>query len=654
MNRRAFLFGVSALAVTAANPVLARPVDLSTLKPKTPSAGDASTFFGNPNVTITSINTTGGIVSSRDADAGNFQTPFFIQVSASAITAIGTSAPYEDLSYSWDFGDPTGTEVFVRPTDGATVNANVAQRGPEAAYCYRTPGTYAITLTIVGKNGSGYTAATVTKNVIVRAFSPTNSLWVDQVNGNDANLGNSPSSPKKSVAAINAGIGSNRAIYLARGSRWSGSTGIDFRAASVNGCRISAYGSGPNPLIEVTGGSQVIPLAIANGGASSPTPQTDIVISNVDFLQSGSANAGTLMISAAGNNTAKMRNIYLDNCNAALTMDSNSFAVAIANVGGPIDIDLTSNYGFWNTTFTNPTTSKTISMGILGSSLNWFFVMGGSFAGAGTSAVFDHHIYPDTKTHSHYAWIDFRATGTGQSQRSFCINGNWDGPTWGAGVNTIAQYHCISENMMANTLFAFDLGNRSNNTHPGDSTAQFQYVVAQGNAMTNINGPSLILFGCGLSVTMRDNRVWQCLGSCWYGPAVGQLASVAQKTNLITRIYRNKIYYPAAAYPGPVINYPEQGWTRPQQITDNVIYDARATGQFIRLVASEQNVAGSIVDRNTYYAPTAGGWPTNSMSFMDNSTTKTFPQWKSLSMDASALQANPGWTTPVTKWSDMN
>ena len=654
MNRRAFLLGVSGIAVTAATPLLAKPVLLKPPKPTDGPGGDTPTFFGNPNVTITSINTTGGIVTSRDADAGNFQTPFFIQVSASAITAVGTSAPYEDLSYSWDFGDPTGKETFVRPTDGATVNANTAQRGPEAAYCYRAAGTFTITLTITGKNGGGFTTATVTKNVIVRAFAPTNSLWVDQVNGNDANLGSSPNSPKKSIAAINAGIGSNRAIYLARGSRWSGSTGIDFRAAAVTGCRISAYGTGPNPLIEITGGSQVMPLAIANGGSYSPTPQIDIVVSDVDFLQSGSANAGVLYISSGGNSTAKMRNIYLDNCNATLTMDANNGSAAVAIVGGPIEIDLTSNFGFWKTTFINPATSKTISMGILGSSLNWFFVVGGSFAGAGTSAVFDHHIYPDTRTHSYYAWIEFGATGTGQAQRSFCINGNWDGPTWGAGINSVAQYHCIAENMMANTLFAFDLGNRSNNTHPGDSTVQFQSVVAQGNAMKNMNGTSLILFACGLSVTIRDNRVWQCSGSSWYGPAVGQLASVAQKTNLITRIYRNKIYYPATAWPGPVIYYPEQGWTRPQQITDNIIVDDRAAGRFIQLVTSEQNVAGSVVDRNTYYAPFSSGWPTTATSFNDYTTAKTFAQWRLARMDANALQANPGWTTPVTKWSDMN
>lgn len=657
MNRRGFLLGASALAVTTVTPALAKPIGFAPASTATQTPGGSTTpatgFFGNPNVPISSISTTGGIVTSRDGDT-SFQTPFFIQASASAIAAIGTSAPYEDLSYSWDFGDPNGKELFVRPTDGLSVNANTDQRGPEAAYCYRTAGTYTITLTIAGKSGTNYISSTVTKRIIVTAFSPTGSLYVDQVNGNDGNLGSSPNSPKKSIAAINAAIGSNRAIYLARGSRWSGSSGIDFRAAAVNGCRISAYGSGANPIVEVTGGNTVLPLIIANGGSSSPTPQSDIVISNVDLIQSGSANAGALMVASGGNSSAKIRNIYFDNCNITMTIDTNTTPMAVANLGGPIEIDLTSNFGFWKTSFTNPITTKTITMAILGSSLNWFFVLGGAFSGAGTSATYDHHIYPDTRNHSLYAWINFAETGVGQGQRSFCINTNWDGPTWGSGVNQIAQYHCFSENMMANTLFAFDLGNRSNNTNAADSTVQFQYVVAQSNGMKNLNGTSTLLFGCGLSVTMRDNRIWQCLGSSWYGPVgSGQVASVAQLSNLITRIYRNRIYWPASAPAGALIGFPESGWKQPQQITDNVIHDARTVGKFIRLIDSDP-IGSSIIDRNTYYAPSVSGWPTNATSWLDNTVGKSFGQWKSLSFDASGTQTNPGWKAPVAQWSDMN
>src|SRR5262245_12733905 len=82
-------------------------------------------FGGNPNVTITAIDASGGIVASRTSG----QTPCFIQVSASAITATGTSVPYEDLEYSWNFGDSAGTELIVNPTNNNIVNAN-AQSGP--------------------------------------------------------------------------------------------------------------------------------------------------------------------------------------------------------------------------------------------------------------------------------------------------------------------------------------------------------------------------------------------------------------------------------------------------------------------------------------------------------------------------------------------
>src|SRR5580704_799835 len=96
-----------------------------------------SIFQGNPNVTVTAIDVSGGIVCSRTSG----QIPCFLQVSASAITATGTAVPYEDLSYSWDFGDSSGSELFTNPVTGKVVNVNDAQAGPEAAYCYRSAGT---------------------------------------------------------------------------------------------------------------------------------------------------------------------------------------------------------------------------------------------------------------------------------------------------------------------------------------------------------------------------------------------------------------------------------------------------------------------------------------------------------------------------------
>ena len=68
-------------------------------------------------------------------------------------------------------------QKFSQTRSRASVNAN-QQRGPEAAYCYRSAGSgtknYTITLTIKGKNGRAFTTATVTQSVAVTAFSSLN------------------------------------------------------------------------------------------------------------------------------------------------------------------------------------------------------------------------------------------------------------------------------------------------------------------------------------------------------------------------------------------------------------------------------------------------------------------------------------------------
>ena len=93
--------------------------------------------------------------------------PFVVQVSAAETTA-GSADAFTDLEYSWDFGDPGGQELFVHPASGAMVNANTGQKGPEAAYVYREPGSYSITLTVRGKDESGE-MITATTSTLMRS-----------------------------------------------------------------------------------------------------------------------------------------------------------------------------------------------------------------------------------------------------------------------------------------------------------------------------------------------------------------------------------------------------------------------------------------------------------------------------------------------------
>ena len=125
-------------------------------------------YHGKPAITgLTTI--TPKIICNRPASGVR---PYHVMVSASETTCNAGSA-YLDLHYEWDFGDTAGTETLTNRQTGEPVNANNCQVGPEAAYLYRTPGTYTITLTVKGKdeNGTLVTAST-TSIAVIGMFYP--------------------------------------------------------------------------------------------------------------------------------------------------------------------------------------------------------------------------------------------------------------------------------------------------------------------------------------------------------------------------------------------------------------------------------------------------------------------------------------------------
>lgn len=569
----------------------------------------------NPNVTITAINTAGGIACSRTSGA----LPFFVQVSASAITASGTSLPYEDLEFLWDFGDPSGSETFSRPIDNAgvryqstQVNANSAQTGPEAAYVYRTAGTKTITLTIRGRNGSSVTTAQTTQNVTASAFStsPGGEWYFDSAaaGGGDGSIG----SPFNNLSTANTKLGTaNTKINIKRGSVFTGSTGLVIAKSSA---RINAYDSGANPQINITSGSNS-GISLNNNLESID----DVVVSDIDFSASGSASASNVIdISATFDSTFILSNVYLDRVSA-------SSSVGVLNlmqyqIG--INVDGQSiNAGVWGGTYFN-----TVAAGVTVGSVaqKWGFVIGATIYGDGTNATLDHHIYPLIQQHGLFRYITFRAGAS----RNYCINTDFE--RFGGGLET-AQWFCVSDNDLTGVARAVDAGNVDNDP----AKVQFTNFVVQNNAIHSLTGNGVMLFGNATTMTFRDNLIWDCTNDDFFRPTAG-LATL-----FVGRIYRNKIYRPAGGNTGVdtgIWNYNSATFTQLQTITDNIIHDVRTTVNAAQLSFSAQ--AGATINRNQYYTPN------DSTQFYDGVTNKSFAQWQGAGFDLLGNTDNPQWTNP--------
>lgn len=695
---------------------------------------------GSPNATISSIDTSGGIVSSRDGES-TLDTPFFIQVSASAITATGTSKPYEDLEYSWDFGDPSGVETTVRPTDGVTVNLNSSQIGPEAAYVYMQPGTYTITLGCRGKNGGAYTTAMVTKTVVVTAFAVTTTLWASSLRGGGTGAGTSLANAFQNTTDLRAAMAAVSGACLVNieaGSHFSSAVGINFNHSNLaqDGFRVVKYGSGANPIIEMTSGGEAA-LNIGNGSGGTGHTRQNIVIQEIDFLNSGS-NSGVISC-GAGETSAFLKNLYAYRCIATQTYDrcytlaasftgsvtggtsvlttsgtsgfingDLTFASAATNanvpqgvsiqsqltgtsggngtyqlsqtivstitsqameangVGKPVvawgnfstlGIDQATRCGMWMCSSIGPTTTnKTVGIGYVGSSESWYFNMACYSEGGGTSATLDHHHYPDTKLHGLWSHPSFGPTGPKGTryERSYCFNLNWDGIYADNTDHQVARYNVITDAMMQNAIWSWDMGNRSNNTSSGDSTAQFADTVIQRSGLKNIAGG---LYACALSVTIRDMRQWAdgtvAIGYFNSPSGYTQVSGYEQPSHMTGQTYRIKIYV-TTGVSDSLILLQDANWTAKQVYTDMEIVDERAAPGVFNIRAADWLTGASVVDRNTYYF--TQGSTLN--AFANAGSTINYATWKALAfapdVNSSNLTSNTlGWTLPVTQWSHM-
>jgi hypothetical protein len=647
-------------------------------------------FNGNPNVIISGIS--GAVVANRDTYPGSGQIPYFIQVSASGISATGTSAPYEDLSYSWRFlinGVAQCGDTFTRPTDGASVCSGTGQRGPEAAFVQRIAGTLTVELTVTGCAGgvglvgtanqgictSLYGPVVFTKNYTVSAFSGTDN-YAD-CNATPGTADGSQTHPWVTLSQMSSAIvAGNIWLHLKPGCAWTSDgtagylNGLDVDptpGANPSNIRVDGVypsASGARPKITVVSGAGTGAIRVNNGGNGSPSTVSDAVYSGIDLVMNTSTQ-GALQVAtnAVDGAAALISNLYFDNVTATMICDCGGKPVV--GIGGTNTTDhtfTTAAVGLWNFTSYSDPTYVTTDVGEQGSSRSWYFRVGGSVTGAGNSAVFQsQQIYPDIHDHALFQWVTCGQTGTTSThRRAYCFNGNWDGIFGDPTDHQITQYWTFAENVCQYTYHCIDMGNRTNN-QSGDSTVQFQYVVAMGNAIV---GQSPEDFQCGLSVTFRDNRQWGLAnlgtGGGFYQPSnLSQAPGYLQGTNLLSKVYRNKIYITSGSDAGAAVRFenpspPTTAWTVKQIVTDNWIVDARSTAEMQNLTWTDLQGSSSVVNRNLYSstASFANAW-------QNAGTGTTYTNWQNTGgWDAAGSNVTPsapsGWTLPVTQWSHMN
>jgi hypothetical protein len=498
-------------------------------------------FLGNPNVTISAIDAvTTGIVASRTSG----ELPAFVQVSASGITATGTSIPYEDLEYSWNFGDPSGTETFTNPVTGQTVNANSAQTGPEAAYVYRSAGTYTITLTIRGSSAAPiagvctqFTTATATATFTASAFSTAGGeYFFDSVNGNDSNSGTDSAHPKQTISALNTLLAAGHMRFnLARGSNWVGSNGIYIAYSDI---RIAAYGSGANPIVNIQNAS-----SSSNPGAAFNALSCDnqtratsnIVISNVDFWRSGTS-PNSIVNFLFTNTTNLVNDIYFDNVNI-VSNSSTTVQSKWLRYQFPDAPTVTTNIqrmGMWGGSINIAVGDQAQDIAIYGGSRAWNFFVGISpFTGNGQPAnpTLVHHIYANFHDHGLFRWINF---GSGPN-RNFNIKVAVNSLS---GSYEVGNYWLISENNMTGTQNAHGGGN-SQGADAGLSDVQnfvIEINAVHGFSQSFANTQNV------LSATWRYNNIWNMDTGFVLITAnsLGSLSSAELAANI--KIYGNNIY----------------------------------------------------------------------------------------------------------------
>lgn len=532
--------------------------------------------------------------------------PFAVHASAMNTTASGSAHPYDELEYTWGFGDITG-EVFVHPVTGAQVTANSDQIGPEAAYVYKSPGTFTITLSVRGWTGEAFVSASTSVEVTALAWAGAD-RYLDPVAGNDQNSGVSPASAWQSWSMLSSWVtgGDGRRALIRRGTIMWADSKITLTRSRI---RFGTYGTGSAPILR--------PSVALNGAFF--WLKGDVQIADIAFSDLV-LDGGTLASSAITGNGMNELAPAIENIvfvNLTLSNDNGDSLVSFVGNNGVIRHLL-----LWQCDFQH---GSSVKQGLFANMSQWLAVIGGSFSGGNGNNVLDHHIYGSKVENALYRWIDFQPVVS----KNFCINNN------AAPDGTLTEHVLVDGCDVTGTSNGIDWGNATNDP----SLGQFSNVVVQNCAIHDLGlgGQSMGITGPTVQrIVVRDNL--------FYGNEDPDLRIADPGAHV--EAYRNNLWKAASSDSPNVILFADQTVWFFDNVVVNESQSSAAYPNRALISLNSQSTIGYLIDRNVYWAPNLA-YQGSVKPFLVSGDRKTFGEWVEIGFDPNGAYGNPGWSDPT-------
>ena len=555
------------------------------------------------------VNTANSVYPAIETTRISGEIPFHLYVSANGSTALGVENPYDQLDYQWDFGDLHSQDAITHPVTLETVAPNSDQTGPEAAFVYRHPGTYIVSLSAEHTLDGQTDNAEATTIVQVSAWSGE-TRYFDPEYGSDSNDGLSEASPWQSWDTLVNWLsdGDHRKALIKSGTEMLVDRTLYLDTSSI---RIDAYGEGAKPVLLAAPGVSSLIRFKPSG------MMEDIVVSNLQ-LDGNNGNAGSLIYAALLESTSELAHVaFMD---MTLTNDDPHDGtikaknlISMQNQNGAKIDDIV----VWNSVFERNHSHKN---GIYMEMKDHFAVVGGYFSGGDGNDLKDHPIYPAGITHALYRWIDFRPTYA----NNFSINN-------AAKDDLTLDYTLVDGCSITGGRNGLDF-----TKHTSRTTGRFNHVIIQNNAFHHLGTPYQgygLIGGSVERITVRDNL--------FYGNPLSDIQIVKDDREVSLNLYRNKFWKgPEPTSTLPMLDIQD---VYDFDMYENIFVNEGVTGGSTYIASYVMPVIKSWqVDDNQYWAP---GIPapfklsgTGSLSFTD---------WQLQGFDVNGLNQDPDFTDPA-------